>query len=260
MFLVPKDGMVKAKASAERAIALDPELPEGHVSLGVTETFYEYKWLDAEKEFQRAIELNPFDASVRLWYGWNLVIRGQAQAGIAQAQRAHELDPVSAFVETGLGQMYDVAGQTQTAIQRLRNVVASDPGFANGHRALAEALLHVPNYSEAIHQLQESLRLDPEQMLAIGQLGYAYAKSGDNESARAQLTALQEMKKTRWVAPYSSALVFVGMGDREHAIDSLREAYDGRDDSVIQLKQDPLFADVRGDPRVVAILRGMGLD
>ncbi|MDQ3149736.1 MAG: tetratricopeptide repeat-containing serine/threonine-protein kinase [Chloroflexota bacterium] len=260
MYLVPKDAMAKARAAAGRAIELDPTSPEAHVSMGVTQLYYDYAWRESEEQFKRAIELNPFEPSVRLWYGWNLVARGQQRAGIAQAQRAHELDPLSAFVETGLGQMYYFAGQPEVAVQRLRSLIASDSSFFNGHYYLGVAHMYASQYTDAIRELEHATRLDPQQFQPVGFLAHAYAKNGDTRSAELRLAELKKAQESRYISGYVFAVAFLGMGANDEAIASLERAYEERDDMLTLIKVDQLFDGLRSDGRFIELLKRMGLD
>ena len=260
MHLVPRDAMVKARAAAKHAVELDSALPEGHVSMGVTQMYYDYAWRESEEQFKRAINLNPFEPSVRLWYGWNLVLRGNHRAGIAQAQRAHELDPLSSFVETGLAQMHYFAGQPEVAIQRLRSVVGADAGFFNGHYYLGVAYLYAARYTEAIQELEQASRLDPQQAQPIGYMAYAYGKLGDTRSAELRLSELKKLSESRYVSRYVFAVALVGMSAKEEAIQSLQKAYDDRDDMLTLVKVDSLLDDLRVDLRFLELLQRMRLD
>jgi tetratricopeptide (TPR) repeat protein len=259
MYLKPRDAMTKAKAAAARALELDPKLPEAHVSNGVVLAFYDFDWEGSAAEFRRAIELNPQDAGVRLWYAWNLVLTGHGEAGIAEAPRARELDPLSAFVETGLAQMYYCSGQPSEAIQRLRVVVATDPGFFNGHYYLGVAYVQNGQYAEAIAELQEAERLDPQQPQPIAYLVYALARLGRTDAARGELARLNRMSNERYVSAYLQAVASAGLEQREETIRWLTTAHDDRDDMLAILRIERALSDVQTDQRIVALLQKIGL-
>lgn len=259
MYLWPHEAMKKARAAAVRAMEIDPDLAQAHISMGVVRGWYEFDWDKAEQEFKRATELNPNDASARLWYGANLISVGRSLEGIEQVRLAHELDPLSAFVETGLGQMYFLSGQYQLAIRQLRSVVASDPSFVHGHMFLGAAYLYSKQYREAVLELEDAMRLDPREPQSIAYLAYAHSRLGDAQAAVRDLRQLRELSQTRYVSGYLFAIVSLGM-ETNDAIDWLLKAYEERDDMLAWLKVDVLLDPLRNDSRFKALLRKVGLD
>jgi serine/threonine-protein kinase len=248
-YVKPNDAMPKARAAANRALELDPGLPEAHVSLGIIDCWYEFSCKESTNEFKHALGLNPNDAMAHLWYGWALLFTGHAADAIIQAQAAHELDPLSPFVETGLGQMYYYAGDPQEAIQRIRRVVELDPTFFPGHYYLGVAYLFAKDYSNAIHELEAATHLDSEAALPVAYLVYIHAMLGRKEEAGDWFKRLNELRKTTNVGPVAVAVVQVALGHREEAMGFLQEAYRDRDDSLTILKFDPVFDSLHSDPR-----------
>jgi len=256
--LAPKEAMVKARAAAERALEIDPLLPDAHVSNGVVRGWYEYDWDKSEREFARAIQLNPNDASARLWRAWTLVSTSRFTDGLAEAQYAHELDPLSPFVETGLAQMYCYAGKVELAVAQLRSVTESDPKFFNGHHYLGTVYLAAKQYQDAVSEFEQARRLDDQQPQPIAYLAYAHAMLGNRKEATLLRDQLWELKKTRYVPGVLLAIVSLGLDSDDQAIRSLEQAYDDRDDMLGVLNVDTLFTRLRRDSRFTALLRKIG--
>jgi eukaryotic-like serine/threonine-protein kinase len=256
MYLVPREAMAKARAAALRATELDPGLAAAHVSLGVVLGWYDFALDAAEKELRRAVELNPSDASARLWHGSLLVSVGRSREGIAEVEMAHRLDPLSAFVEVGLGQMYFLSGQYETAVRQLRNVVASDPDFVHGHMFLGVAYIYTGRYTDACGELRRAIELDPRQPQSLAYLVYALAKAGDTDGAALKMQQLLKLRDETYVSGYLVAIADVGMG-LANAVDSLETAYQDRDDMLLWLPMDPIFDSLRTDPHFHRILRSI---
>jgi serine/threonine-protein kinase len=259
MYLVPREAMAKARGGAMRALEIDPNLAGAHVSMGVVRGWYDFAWDKAEEEFKRAIDLDPNDASARLYYGQSLISIGRSQEGVRQVQLAHDLDPLSPFVEAGLGQVYFLSSQYQSAIQQLRSVVDLDPSFVHGHMWLGVAYLYTKQYGEAVRELEQAMQSDPRQPESMAYLAYAHAKLGDRHTADRYLRQLTELNQTRYVSGYLFAIVSVGM-ETSDAMKWLQKAYEDRDDMLAWLKVDALLDPLRADPRFKVLLRQTGLD
>ncbi|HXK01011.1 MAG TPA: protein kinase [Verrucomicrobiae bacterium] len=259
MYLRPREAMSKAKAAAARALEIDPGVAEAHFSMGVVQGWYEFQWEQADREFKRAIELNPNDAMAHLWYGQSMISTGRAMEGVEQMRIAHDLDPLSAFVETGLGQMYFLSRQYPLAIQQLRSVTASDDTFIEGHTWLGAAYLYTNQYAEAVGELERARQLDPQQSQPMAYLAYAHARLGARQAADRLLRQLKELSHSRYISGYLFAIVCVGMNS-DDAIDWLEKAYAERDDMLSWLKVDALFDPLRGEPRFQQLIRQVGLD
>lgn len=257
MYMAPHDAMPKARAAAARALEIDPESPDAHVSLGVVRGWYEFAWEKAQEEFRRAIDANPSDASARLWYGQSLVNAGRSHDGIAQVRLAHDLDPLSAFVETGLGQVYFLSRQYESAIRQLRSVTEADPDFVHGHMFLGVAYLYTKQYRDAVLALEKAIQMDPLQPQSLGYLIYAHAKMGDRQTALRYLEKLRSLRRTRYVSGYLFAIGSMGLGTND-AFGWLNKAHEERDDMLAWLPVDAVFDPVRSDPRFRLLLRQVG--
>ncbi len=254
MYLRPREAMPRAKAAAQRALELDPDLAEAHFALGVVQGWYEFAWNPAQREFRRALELSPNNAFAHLWYGQSLISTGHAQEGIDEMRIAHDLDPLSSFVETGLGQIYFLAGQYQSAIRQLRSVTDADAGFAEGHTWLGLAYLYTKQPQIAVGELERARQLDPQQPQPIAYLAYAHAKLGSHEQSELLLRQLTDLSKSRYISGYLFAIVSMGM-NRSDAIGWLEKAYEEHDDMLSWLGVDAIFEPLRADSRFSRLIK-----
>ena len=219
----PQEYLPKAKAAAEKALALDDSLAEAHASMGLIYYCY-FKGAESVKEFERAIQLNPNYATAHHWYGrLTLVMIGQLDRAMAEAKRAYELDPVSPIIHADLGGVSLAARRYDEAIQQLRATLEVDPEFYWAHRWLGMALELKGDTEGAIAEYKRAIELnDDPSTLAF--LAHAYASIGRQEEARQLLAQLTEKAKTRYVQPYAFALVHLGLGEKDQALDWLEKA------------------------------------
>jgi serine/threonine protein kinase/tetratricopeptide (TPR) repeat protein len=256
---LPRQSGPKAKAAAIKALEIDNTLAEAHASLGMTLMSYEWDWAGAEREFQRAIELDPNYATAHHWYGICLSATSRSEQAIASLKRAQQLDPVSLIINADIGLALHFARRYDEAIEQIRKAQELDPNFTAGRRHLGMAYEQKGMYTEAIAELQKAVNASPGSPFALGSLGHAYAVSGEREKARQLLSDLRELSKRRYVSPFDTAVIYAGMGDEERAVEWLEKAFDDRSLEMIFLKVDPRFDRLHADPRFANLLRRMGL-
>jgi serine/threonine-protein kinase len=254
-----KDAYQKAKAAAEKALALDESLAEGHTSLGWVLYQSGYDWQGAEREFSRAIQLNPGYATGRHWYGAFLGSMGRADESVAEIQRARESDPLSLIIATALPDMLYLARRYDQALERYHKVLEMDPNFLSAQRMIGLPYLQKGQYQLAITEFQKALKLQPDDTFALGHLGHAYARAGQKEQALQIFSALKERARRQYVTPYDIAVVAVGLGDKDQAFAWLERAYQERSRWFIHCKAEPLLDPLRSDPRFQNLLRRMRL-
>jgi len=251
----PQEYLPKAKAAAEKALALDDSLAEAHASMGLIYYCY-FKGAESAKEFERAIQLNPNYATAHHWYGrLTLVMIGQLDRAMAEAKRAYELDPVSPIIHADLGGVSLAARRYDEAIQQLRATLEVDPEFYWAHRWLGMALELKGDTQGAIAEYKRAIELnDDPSTLAF--LAHAYASIGRHEEARQLLAQLTEKAKTRYVQPYAFALVHLGLGEKDQALDWLEKAVQGAGATFLNfIKTDAFFDPLRGDSRFEAVVQ-----
>jgi TolB-like protein/DNA-binding winged helix-turn-helix (wHTH) protein/Tfp pilus assembly protein PilF len=256
-----KDALSRAKAAALKAIELDDTLAEPHASLAFIAETHEWDWATAEREYKRALELNPGDARAHHWYAGYLMYVGRFEEGIAEAKRARDLDPLSLPVNNALAGRLLVAGRVDEALAQLRQTLEMDPHFAPAHQTLGWAYLNMGKHHEAIQEFQQALQLsgadDKDIML---DLGFAYATVGNREEARRILVKLKKLHEQRLVPSGSIAILYGALGELDEAFAWLEKAYEERDPELTYLKvPGRRFAPLRHDARFQQMVHRMGL-
>jgi TolB-like protein/Flp pilus assembly protein TadD/predicted Ser/Thr protein kinase len=255
---LPRESGPKAKAAATKALEIDSTLAEAHASLAMIRMVYEWDWAGAEREFQRAIELDPEYATARHWYAVCLAATGRSEQAIASLKRAQELDPLSLPISADLGLVLIFARRDDEAIEQARKVLEMDPNFAAGHRHLGLANEQKAMYTEALAEFQKAVDVSPDNPFAQGFLGHAQAMAGNREKARQTLSHMLELSRRRYVSPFDIAVIYTGLGDKERALEWLRKSLDDRSLWTIFLNVDPRFDRLRADPRFASLLRRIG--
>ncbi len=263
----PRDSFPQAKAAAMRAIALDPSLGEAHAALGMEKSHYEFDFPGAEKEFLKAIEVNPNSTYAHLFYSncFLMPMGRQAQA-IAENKRALELDPLSLPINNFMGMTYIFAADYGNAYRQFQHTIAMDPSFPLAHEYFAWLLTTMGRYDEAIkeHEKREVLvGSSPEEAAAEATVMLrAFESGGEKGFWQKHLDLdLAAMKQPGSYVPSSTlAADYALAGENDKAFAWLDKAYDEREgQSLTLLKVDPSFKNLRSDPRFSALLRKIGL-
>lgn len=250
----PKEFMPKARAAALRAVELDDTLAEAHVSLAVIAQDYDWDWPTVEKEYRRAIELNPNYPTAHQWYAESLALQGRFDEAFVEIERARQLDPLSLIIGSDYAVILYFSRQYDRAIEQFRSVLDREPRFPRAHM-VAYAYVEKGMYAEALADIQNWRRLGdgPQSML----LAYVSGRAGQQAEARQALRDLQ-LKPGEKSYAFSIAVAYLGIGDNEKAIKWLQKSYTERT-ITIALRVDPSFDPLRSDPRFQQLMRGMGL-
>jgi TolB-like protein/Flp pilus assembly protein TadD len=248
----PKECAPPAEAAIQKALALDETSSEAHAALGVIRAQFEFNFSAAMAEFERALQLNPNDATAHHWFALNVLLPlGESAQEVAEMRRALELDPLSLIINSNLGFALIYAGRLDEAIVQLRKTIEMDAGFANAHGTLGKALELKGQIPQAMAEYQKASALD-EDWLAF--LGHLYGKIGRKDEARKILGQLQAVREQRYLDPVNLATVYLGLGDRERALTSLEQSYGDRNGNwLIYIRIDPFLDPLRGDPRFEAL-------
>jgi adenylate cyclase len=250
----PEDCYPKAQAAAKKALAFDDTLAEAHASLAYILQVYDLDFDGSEKEFQRAIELNPNYATAHHWYGIVLLAPlGRFDQAILELKRALELDPLSLPINASLGRTYYLARRYNEAIEQLRKTLEMNPGFYYAHWNLGSALVAKGATGEAIGEYEKARALSDDP-LVLGLLGRAYASSGNTIEAEKILNQLNELSTKRYVPAYSLALVYLGLGNKAETLRWIEKSYEDHAD-LVYFKVEPLLDPLRGDPRFEALVQ-----
>jgi len=256
-FVYPREGYPRAKEAVLKALELDDTLAEAHTSLAFIKTDYDWDWLGAEREFQRAIELNPAYARAHNLYGYLLYRLGRFEEAIAELKRGVELDPLSLLNNRVLGQAFYNARQYDQAIEQFRKTLELDPNFSSAHRFLGRAYLQKSMYNDGTAEIEKELTIYPGHVGALGDLGYAYALAGRKADALKVLDQLNDLSKQKYVPATYRAEVYVGLGAKDKAFEWLEKGYEER--FLPSINVDPAYDPLRSDPRFQDLLRRMNL-
>jgi len=260
-FLPPNESFPKARAAALKALDIDPSLPEAHTALAEVSWWYDWDWSAAEREFRRAIELNPTSAVAHFHYANMLSTMGRFDEAIAECKRAQELDPLSLIVNVGFGYIYTLAHRFDEAVPWYRKGLELDPNSNIGHAELAWNYAFKGQTKEAIAEYEKLAKVPTPRtdQLLSGGLGYVYAVSGKRDEALKIVSQFEKLASERYVDAYQIASVYAGLGAHDKAFHWLGIAAEERTASLVYLKTDPFFDNLHSDARFSDVLRRVGL-
>ncbi len=256
--LPPNEAYSKAKVAAEQALKVDADLVEAQVSLAFVKALFERDWPGAEAGFRRAIELNPNYGPAHQWYGVSLAGAGRLDEAVAELKRAQQVDPQSLTISAVVGWMLYLARDYDKAIEQEKIVLEMEGNFALAHRYLGLAYEQKGMYAEAISEFQKAESLSGARPLDSGSLGHAYAIAGRTAEARQILKKANERSLKAYFPAYDIAIIYVGLGEKDQALDWLEKAVQERSPWLIHLSVDPRFDPLRSDPRFTALVRRIG--
>ncbi len=261
----PHDAYPKARAAAMKALEIDETLAEVHAALATINEEYDWKFAEAEREYKRAIKLNPNDATTRQWYGEYLLAVGRNEEAIAEIKRAQELDPLSLIINSILGFAYTENRQYAQAIEQFRKTIEMDQNFPRAHLYLASAYEAKGMYEEAISEYEKHAVSNGAPPVEVAKetaaIREAYKKSGANGYWRKQIEIYERMQVLQpdSVPPLSVvASYYAQIGEKEQAFALLEKAYEKREVDVSYLRL-PVYDLIRSDPRFLDLLRRIGL-
>ena len=258
--VAPREVMPKAKEAALRALAIDNALGEAHASLAYITFFYDWDWAAAEREFKRALELNPNNADTHHWYSHYLMGQGRIGESLTQSKRALELSPFDILFNIHLSWHYLYARQYDQALDQIEKTIEMDKNFAQAYPWLGLILEQKGRFAEAIAAFQKAIKLFPGgSSIAEAELAHTYAVSGKREEAQKIIGELQELAKSKYVSSFQIAAIYAGLGEKDQAFAWLEKAYAERSDGLVNLKAEQRFDSVRSDPRFTDLARRVGL-
>jgi len=258
--LPKKEVSPKAREAASKALELDSTLSEAHTSLAWIKMDYDWDWEGAEREFKRAIELNPGYATAHLWYSWMLLTMARFDEGIEEIRIAMELDPLSPIIRGVLGEAYYFSGQYDLAIDKCKKTLEIESNSHSAHHLLARIYVQKSMFEEAIAEIQKAIDLSNRKILwYLGDLGYAFGVMGNKDKAIEILEELYEQSKQRHVSKIVMVLVYWGLGEEERALDYLEKGIEEHEIVNQIVTVDPSLGKLRQNPRFKAILKKMNL-
>jgi tetratricopeptide (TPR) repeat protein len=255
----PRDVFPKAKAAVDRALEIDSTLAEAHVSSAFVLEYYEWKWLEAEKEYRRAIELDSTYATAMHWYALLLLIVGRDAEAVAMAEKAVQADPLSLPIAASLGTVYTSLRRYEEAEALCMKAIEMDSTFAMARTVLAQVYVREGRYEEAVREWEAVAALPTSTPEDRAYLGYGYARAGRTGEARRILDELSLRAKGRYVPPVFFAMIYDGLGEMDRMYEWLERAYEARDYYLTWMRIAIADEPAASDPRTVELLRRMGL-
>ncbi len=258
----PKAVMPRAKAAAMKALEIDDGLAEAHTSLAAALVWFDWDWEASEREFKRAIELNPSYSVAHHWYG-SVLLSAQRRfdEAMASEMRALELEPLSLVINSNLGFICYQASRFDEAVVHLLKTLEMDENFIYARFHLGMCYAHRGRFDEAIAELQHAILLAGGRGALIqAALGYVYGVAGRREDALWIVGELQTFPMNRDVSPFYLAMIYAGLGDNEQALRWLESAVEERYNWVVWLRTEPVFGRLRGEAKFVELARRVGLE
>jgi DNA-binding winged helix-turn-helix (wHTH) protein/tetratricopeptide (TPR) repeat protein len=250
----PGEAMNVARAAAERAVALDDSLAEAHTSMAYLKATYDWDWRGSEKEFARAVALNPGYSTAHHWGGVYSLMRGNVDEALGRLTLAQKFDPLSLSINTDIGWAYYFARQYEQAVEQYLKTIELDPNFLRVYWFLGQTYVQQGRFEEAVAALSKALALN-DHPLSSAFLGHAYGLWGRKREALAVLEGMREMSERRYVAPYFMALVYIGIEDYGRAFEWLDKVLEERFWVLAFLDIDPTFDRLRERPEYAAFRR-----
>jgi TolB-like protein/Tfp pilus assembly protein PilF len=255
----PADAFPNVKAAAIKALELDPSLADAHAALGFVKSVYERDWPGAGAEYERAVELQPFDPALRQWRSEWLMNVGRGDQALEEARTATRLDPLSAGANLNLGWQLFLARQYPDAVAQLKATIASSPNFAAAQRALGMTYIEAGQIDEAMTAFKAATATNPGKPVYLAGLAYAHARAHHTAEATQLLARLRAMPVREYVSPFDLALVALGLDDSKQAFELLQQAVDEHATGAASLAVDPRLDALRSDPRFKDLLKRSGL-
>ena len=253
----PTDAFPKARAAALKALEIDDRIAESHVALAHFKNQSEHDWAGAEREYQRAIELNPGYADAYRLYAILLMEARREDEAFAKIKRALEIDPTSVIHNATLGFLYYWARRYDQAIEQLQKTIDMEPSHWMAHFWQAQAYAQKGMYVEALVEAQKSRDLSGDSG-SSWVLGYVHAKAGRRAEAQREIDELLKLSKHGYIPPYDIAQIYAGLGDKDQALAWLEKADQDRSRGMDYLNVNPVFDTLRSEPRFAALTKRIG--
>ncbi|HLG93709.1 MAG TPA: tetratricopeptide repeat protein, partial [candidate division Zixibacteria bacterium] len=254
----PKIAFSQARTAVTKALELDGSLAEARASLGHL-LMHEFDWSGAEREFKRAIQLNPNYATAYQWYAVYLAVLGRWDEAMEAIEQANQLDPVSLSANNSIATLYLLARRFDKAVEHYRKTLEMDPNYAFTYSGLAETYSQMGRHQEAIAMIGKAIELLQDRT-KIARLGFVYAKAGKKEEALKIVEELKTMSQQQYISPFEIAEIYATLDEKETAFAWLQKAFEDGVGDLIYLKVEPWLDNLRSDARFTGLLRKAGLE
>ncbi|HEY6139726.1 MAG TPA: protein kinase [Thermoanaerobaculia bacterium] len=259
LHMAPKEAMPRAREAAKRALASDDSLAAAHTALAIVLAWYDWDFKGGDREFRRAVSLNPNDSDAHAAYGDFLTARGDFSRAIAEKRRAEMLDPLSANVTWQVARTLFYAGRLDEASEQLKRTTELDDHFPYTYYLQALIAQRKGRDDVALQLLQHGMQLGDRSQLFVGAEGYTNARLGRRAEAMRDVEELQARASGAYTVPLLLARIHAALGEKDKALELLQKVYDDRSESIVWLKVDPTFESLRDDTRYQALLKKAGL-
>jgi TolB-like protein/tetratricopeptide (TPR) repeat protein len=258
--LHPTEGIAKATAAAERAIQLDGSLAEAYPSLAAIRCICEGNWQEGESLYRRAIALNPGYATAHHWLGFDcLACQGRLEEAAEEMEIAIQFDPLSSVLYESRAYLWILERQYEKALQGFREILKFEPNYYRAYTGMGRAYSLLGRHVEALAMLEKGRSMADEVPNILAAMGHVFGLSGDHASARGILAQLEARSREVYIPCTCFAIVHLGLGEHEQALDWLEKACAQREMTLITLKMHPIYEALRNEPRFQAVLRRLGL-
>jgi len=254
----PADMRPRARVEAVAAIQADDSLAEAHATLGYI-SHYDWEWATAEREFRRALDLNPNLALAHVWYANYLASTKRLDRAVAEVQRAEQLDPFSLVVVTNLGWTLGYARRPNDAIAAYHRALALDPNYVQARWRLAGELAEIGRFDEAITETRKVVEMTSRSPSTLAGLAQVYADAGRRTESVTTVNALLKLSGSQYVSPVSIYATYFRLGDADKGFEWLDRAIEERSNGVVYVAVDSFMDRVRDDPRYRRVLDRIGL-
>ena len=255
----PKDTFAIGRGYAEKALQLDDELSEAHLSLGIIKLFYDWDLPVAEKELRRAKELDPRDAQVYHFYGHYLELVGRLDEAVVETQRGVELDPTILVINCEVGLAYYFSRKFEQALAQHRKTLEMDSNFSYASLSVAQDYIQLGKYQEAMAELNRARSISQDWSWIVGEIGYLDGLLGKRDEARKIIQELTARSAREYIDPVLVAYVYIGLGDKDGALFWMEKGYQQRSGLIFWVKIEPHFDRLRSDPRFNDLVQRMRL-
>ena len=252
--LAPRETFPKARAAAMSALEIDPSLAETYASLAFINYRFDWRFDEAEQNFQKAIQLKPNYSTAHHWYGEALASAGRFEESLTALVRSQEFDPLSLPISTDLAQTFYFSRRYEECENQLHKTLEMDPHFIRAHIVLGAALEQMGRYDEALESLTHAVELSKNNSFAVSGLGHLYASMGKKSAAKDMLRLLRQQSNEHYSSPYNIAVVYAGLGDKDNALTYLEQAVEARDVWLVWLPVTPRFELLHDDERFGKLL------
>jgi len=253
----PRQAMPLAKAAAQKALELDPDLAEGHISLAYVKLSYDWDLPGAEREFTRALELNPSSATAKHWFSHYFMASGNLAKASELMKEAFQLEPLSPSINIGIGWCLYYSRQYDQAVEQFRSVTESDPSLPLAHQTLGMAYQQKGQFDQAIEEYKRAAAFSNNSPASVAALASVYAAAGKGAESRRELALLEELARTRYVPAFHFATVHYAMGDLAKTFEWGWKAIGERCDYLLYLRVEPRVGKLAGNPEFIRAMAAL---